>query len=350
MSGRIINIVSILIVSALMLGVPAGALAAETTNTATEATTTAGSTDSSAPVVTQTNVTETGTPLENLNVSYWPEYDDPSVLVMYRGRVDASIQTPAKLKIAIPKGDDVRLVATSAIDPNGQFQYDAAWNSKELVDAGEMTILTYEIIHPEFQFEIYLQPVDGRGKRDFNFALPSISEIKTLSVDIKKPVRAEEFKATPVAARTTQDGEFENHLYSFSNVSPGQKYAFNVTYNRADSNPSVDKQTGFVDTSGGSSQTALIVILVVTVIGVAIGVGMWRMRAAPVTPARARPVKGKTGTKSGGKGKSKNKSQSGSKGGAKGKDAQPQKKKFCASCGEKIPPESKFCPECGKEA
>lgn len=337
---KIKKILSILLSGALLLAYPAAASAATTG--------TAGGAETSAPVVTQTQVTEKGTPLESLNVSYWPEYDDPSVLVMYRGVVDASVKVPATVKIAIPKGSDVRVVATSAVDTNGQFQYDKAWNSKQEIDAGDKTILTYKTIYPEFQFEIYMQRVSGGGKRNFDFSLPSISEIKNLSVDIKKPTRADNFKATPVAAQTKLDGQFENHLYSFSDVKPGQQYAFNVTYERSDSKPSVDKQTGVVDTSGGSSQTALILIGILALVGVAIGAGVWRMKAAPVTPARGRPVKDKVAakTKSGSKSNKSAKANQG-KGKKSASGSQSPERNFCAGCGEKINPGDKFCPGCG---
>ncbi len=349
MSGKQIRFISVLIISLLALTLPTAALAdshlaAEGTET-TETSVSAEATTSQDPIVTKTDVDQVGTPLDSLNVSYWPEYDDPSVLVMYRGTVDSSIKTPSTLRIAIPRGTDVRLVATSAIDPNGQFQYDTAWNSKQLVDGGDKTILTYELIHPTFQFEIYLQPVSGKGKRDFDFKLPIISEIKNLSVDIKKPVRAENFVAKPAAARTTQEGQFEDHLYSFTNVGAGQQYAFNVTYNRADSKPSIDKTTGVVDTSGGSQQTALIVIFVVLLIGAAVTMGVVRMRNAPMTASRAKPVKSKSGTKS----KPGSKKKSGSKSSGSGKPKASPNKKFCSECGEQVKAGSKFCPECGQD-
>lgn len=292
----------------------------------------------------QVPTTEVGTPLEGLNVSYQPEYDDPSVLVIYSGKVDASIKAPATIKIAIPKGKGVRLVATSAVDPNGQFQYDRAWKSKQLVDLEDMTILTYETIYPTFQFELYMQPVSGGGERNFDFSLPSISKIKTLTVDIKQPMRAENFKATPEAARTAPDGQFTDYYYSYADVAPGQNYNFNVKYDRADSIPSVDKKTGVVDTSGGSSKTALILIGLIALIGLGIGAGIWRSKTASVTP-KGRPVKAGAKGNANKKGKSNNKGKPVSA--AKQGNAKTGGKNFCPSCGSQNPPGSKFCSDCG---
>ncbi len=353
MSGKQIKFISVFIIALFALTLPTTALAnSHTVSKGAEASETGDSTEATTsqdPLITEVDVDEEGTPLDSLNVSYWPEYDQPSVLVMYRGTVDASVQTPTTLRIAIPRGADVRLASTSAIDPNNQFQYDVAWNSKQLVDGDDKTILTYELIHPTFQFEIYMQPVSGKSKRNFDFKLPLISKVKNLSVDIKKPVRAENFKATPAAARTTQDGQFEDHLYSFTDVAPGQQYSFKVSYNRADSKPSVDKQTGVVDTSGGSSQTALIVIFIVVLVGIAVTAGVWRMRSTPVTASRAKPVKSKSGAKS--KPKSGGNGKSGGKGKGKsgGKGKSDSAKKFCPECGEQVKAGSKFCPECGED-
>ncbi|MDP1808141.1 MAG: zinc ribbon domain-containing protein [Actinomycetota bacterium] len=331
MFNKEIKIFSLFLICLLLLSQPAGALAV---------TPLAGTQTEASKQTVKT--TEVGTPLESLTVRYQPEYDDPSVLVIYTGKVDASIKTPATIKIAIPKGKGIRLSATSSIDPNGQFQYDQAWNSKQLVDLKDMTILTYETTYPDFQFEMYMQPVSGGGKRNFDFSLPSISKIKALSVDIKQPVRAENFKTTPAAAGTAPDGQFKDYFYSYANVVPGRNYAFNVTYNRADSMPSVDKKTGVVDTSGGSSRVALILILMIVLIGLGIGVGVWRAKTAATTPTKGRPIKATAQ----GKGKGKN------KGGAAGASKQPASakaggKNFCPSCGAQSPAESKFCSDCG---
>lgn len=318
MFNQLSKIFSLFLVCLLLLCQPAGALAA-----------TAGA------------GTQTGTPLESLNVSYEPEYDDPSVLVIYRGKVDASVKTPATLKIAIPKGAGIRLSSTSSIDTNGQFQYDTAWNSKQMLDSGNVTILTYTTTYPEFQFELYTNQVSGGGQRNFDFALPSISNIKALSVDIKQPTRAENFKATPAAVRTAPDGQFTDYYYSYANVAPGQNYSFNVKYKRADSLPSVDKQTGVVDTSGGSSRTALILIGMLVLIGLGIGAGVWRSKTA-AAPAKGRPVKGPGK----GKGKGKNKGRAASAAKQPG-NAKAGGKNFCPSCGSQSPAGSKFCADCG---
>ncbi len=187
-----------------------------------------------------------------------------------------------------------------------------------------------------------MQSVEGRGKRDFNFDLPSISDIKTLTVDIKKPARTEGFKAIPAAAQVKSDGQFEDHLYSFAGVTPGQRFAFNVTYSRADSNPSVDSKTGQVST-GGSQQTTLLLIFIAVFIAALVGIGVWRTKTT-ATKAKARPVKKGSGKsnastkKKGTKGKKTGKSQGKSTDGAGS---------FCSNCGTAISPDAKFCAECG---
>jgi hypothetical protein len=335
MSGRLIKLLSIITALVFMLILPGATLAAGTSSAAAETTGGIDLSETATNTVTGSAAGATGTPLEGLNISFWPEYDEPAVLVMYQGKLDASIKTPAQIKIAIPKGDDVRLTATSVVDPSNQFQYDRAWETHEVVHGQDMDILTYEAIYPTFQFEIYMKPVSGKGKRNFDFTLPVISNIKVLDVNIRKPVRAENFQVTPVAAETKQEEQFEDYLYSFSNVTPGQNFSFNVSYDRADSNPSINKETGEVDTSGGSRSTAVIAIGIVVLIGGALGLGIWRM-SATATPI-ARPV-AKPGNTKGNK----------SKGSAE-KKGNGKKNKFCPQCGEKIDPGAKFCPDCGKD-
>ena len=43
-----------------------------------------------------------GANLERLEIAIWPEYDRPSALVIYKARLDTSVDLPAVVRLPIP--------------------------------------------------------------------------------------------------------------------------------------------------------------------------------------------------------------------------------------------------------
>jgi len=276
---------------------------------------------------TQEALDEIGTPLEAASVQFWPEYDQPSVLVIYSGRLDSSASLPATVKLALPKGENVRISGVSGISADGQHDHERSEPTRKTVDAGDKTILSFDTYYQEFQFELYMNPVSGKGKRDFDFDLPMINEVQTLNVGIKRPVRADGFTVAPTAQQVRAENGFDDHLYSFSDVAPGREYSFKVSYSRADSQPSIDPDTGRVNTVSSRTRAAVFIVFLIGLFGLGIAAGFWRMRSAPAKPVKAQPVKKKSSAKQGAKG---------------------SKKNFCPSCGETAGTGSKFCSSCGE--
>lgn len=278
--------------------------------------------------LTTTMAAENGPPLESLNISYWPEYDQPSVLVLYQGRLDSSVQLPATVRFKIPK--NVRVAATSAVDSNGQFQYDRAWETHKVIPGESEDELTYETIHQDFQFEIYMNTVKSNEKRDFKFDYTSMSKVKSFGVEVQEPLRSKNFKLAPTAQQTKKQDGFETHLYSFPDIEVDQEFSFDVSYDKPDARPSKESGPGAAPADGGTSSAAILILVVALIIGGVI-ITVWRFKST--APVKTGPKAASGPRKSGGK-----KKKSGNVSG---------KKNFCSECGSTIAKNSKFCRSCG---
>lgn len=271
--------------------------------------------------------------LESLGISFQPEYDSQSVLVIFRGALPHSVKLPAKVKLYIPKG--ARVSSTAAVDSQGQFQYDQAWNSHTVTPGDDYDLLEYETMFPNFQAEIYYSPVGQEAQRNFDFKIKTPFEVKSLLFEIQKPLEATDFKVEPASANVDTRENFEYHNYSFTEMPADKEFNYKVAYNKANSKPSVSTQPGQVNTTGGGAtasggsqgNTVLVMVLILGVLATGVILGVWRSRAssAPVLV-----------------GKQYNSSKYNKKQKPKAKNA-----KYCGSCGAKLEEGAKFCAGCG---
>ena len=263
-----------------------------------------------------------GPALESLKVSVWPEYDQPSVLVMYRGRLAADVKLPATVRLFIPK--NARLSSTSSINSSGEFEYDRAWKTHQVKSTTETDELSYEVDSQDFQFELYVNPVKGGGRRRVAFDfLPSVN-IGEMMVEVQKPARALNFKLEPTSNQASVDENgLENHLYQFKDLKPKEKLKFLISYEKPDSRPSVTPG----DTPGAARPRTLALVIVAAF--AALLIVLWRVRVATMSAPQVRPVGAKKNNKN-----IKNNA---------------TRAKYCPACGETVGKKTSFCAHCGEK-
>ncbi|HEX21090.1 MAG TPA: hypothetical protein ENH19_00365 [Actinobacteria bacterium] len=165
-----------------------------------------------------------------MKVSFWPEYDSQSVLLIYKGQLQDNVTLPADVKIFIPKSSGV--ASTATVDSDGQFQYDHAWTTHKVTLGTEYDILTYETIYPNFQCELYYYPIGAEKQRNFHFTFKTAAAAKNLQIEIQKPLKAANFKITPPTTDTAISEGFTYYLYNFKNSEAGQEIRYNISYSK----------------------------------------------------------------------------------------------------------------------
>lgn len=174
--------------------------------------------------------------IAQMKVSLWPEYDDPRLLVIYRGRFAAGSLFPQVVTFRIPTGAQVH--AAAYIAPDGTL-YSQPW---EATTEGDFQLVRYTLPVDTFQLEFYHDVIEGQADKSFTFTLQSLYPVDLLEIEVQQPLRASNFTVLPEPGETTVDASgFRYALYSFEGVARDEKIELDVSYTKSDPNPSVPK-------------------------------------------------------------------------------------------------------------
>ncbi|MGE5262144.1 MAG: hypothetical protein ACM3S0_02075 [Acidobacteriota bacterium] len=202
-----------------------------------------------------------------MDVSVWPEYDQPGVLVQYQGdlAVKADKSNPLELYFFVPKGAGVG--AACAIQSNGNHTNET-WKESEADN--DLTKVTFKVTEPQFHVEYYYNPLPASTDKKFSFAYTAALPADEVDLAIQHPLKATNFVLAPDAPNTHQDQDgFTYHAYSFKPVTVGQKLSTEVAYTKTDPKPSVSgnkpaSSTGAANTTSDSGVNLNQVIVIVT--------------------------------------------------------------------------------------
>jgi hypothetical protein len=281
--------------------------------------------------------------LDSWTIEVWPEYDKPSVLVIYGGTVAEGTAFPQRMTVPVPKGAVVNAVAD--VDTNGGL-FSLEWNSRE-TPAGQDVV--FELAKPQFVVEYYLDAISPPPSRSFDLAMIVPYAARQGSLSLRQPARASDMQIDPEMTQTGTDS-LGNSLYSkqLGPLAARQELAMRVAYTKADADPSVAavpapaEQPAPAAASRDSGTTAWLPWLVGGLLAVLVGaiavylVLQWRQsRATPSRQARRKEARNR------GLPASRSTSPSESKAG--------YRNAFCPRCGNKFGDADKFCRSCGAE-
>ena len=240
--------------------------------------------------------------LERLEISLWPEYDDPRLLVIYRGELAEDPQSP--LVFTIPRTAQIHAVAH--VGPAGTLLADD-WQL--LPDENDQIVL-FTPGSRRFQLEYYDDVIGTAPQRSFVFRFRSERyEIKNLEIEVQQPLRATGFQASPTLDPQGVDTRgFSYFGRRVGAVPPGTLVEQRVSYRKTDTLPSLRPaaQSSLVWAALGAG-------LAVVALGV-IGL-LWFRRRRSVSS---------------------------------GATAQQRPAQFCAHCRYQFRADEQFCPQCGQ--
>ena len=186
-----------------------------------------------------------------MDVSVWPEYDQPGVLVQYQGNLAAKADkaNPLEVYFFVPKGAGVG--AACAIQSNGNHTSET-WKESEADN--DLTKITFKVTEPQFHVEYYYNPLPASTDKKFSFAYTAALPADQVQLDIQHPLKATDFALTPTTPDTHKDNDgFTYHAYSFKQVAAGQKLSTDVAYTKTDPKPSVSGDKPASSTSAANT-------------------------------------------------------------------------------------------------
>jgi hypothetical protein len=158
--------------------------------------------------------------LSMLQVQLWPEYDQPSMLVIYDFKLPESAKLPVSVSISFPKEANLMAVAT-------QGTSGSLLNTDYIgpVSTENGQTITVQIQTPSVYHLEYYQPLERTGsQRQFTFLWPGDYAIDDLSISIRVP---------PDASKSSKGADGGSYLVKdFGTLSPGAQFPLQLTYTK----------------------------------------------------------------------------------------------------------------------
>ena len=175
----------------------------------------------------QTDVT-----IDQMQVKIWPEYDQPSILVISNIFLSGDVKLPARINFSIPvSAGPPHSVAVRELD--GQLyllDYD-------MTQVGEWNQLTFTSPYPEVWIEYYDPSMTiNENVRSFEYQWVGDYLIKNLQIEVQQPLTASNmvFKEGMGQARIGNDG-LTYYSSEVGELKANTKVSLNLQYNKSDS-------------------------------------------------------------------------------------------------------------------
>lgn len=272
--------------------------------------------------------------IADLEISVWPEFDDPRVLVQYDGNLGATDGYPRDVSFYIPAS--ASLTATAYEDESQKLLNSDPPTLSEPKDG--FKLVTFKLPKPHFHVEYYDDALKGNPDKTLAFAYRAKMPADQVRIEIQQPLKAENFRTMPAAALQSDGAHnFKYHIFNYPGVSADQALTINASYTKTDPSPSIQNvvapdpgaQTApspaNTETVGfGPEQTYFIAgAALLFAIGL-LAVWMWYSRRQPrLVPAAASAARHKGAKAASGSGS------------------------YCGQCGLELRTGDNFCPRCG---
>lgn len=171
----------------------------------------------------QTNVT-----LHSVNVQLWPEYDQPSMLVIVDFKVAPMTSLPADLTFRIPS--DANLIAVAVQAENGDL-LNANFESPKENGSSQMFTVSVEQ-NATYRFEYY-QPLTFKGnERSFSYIWDSSYAVKKFSVSVLEPLDVVSISMQPVYISKQQTDGLNIYAGEVIKLATGETYTLDLQYKK----------------------------------------------------------------------------------------------------------------------
>lgn len=167
--------------------------------------------------------------LRSLEVDIWPEYDRPSVLVIYHLTLPSEVELPVEMRILIPSiAGEPHAVAVREAD-GSLVTVSYARNA-----IGEWSEIIFITTSREIQLEYYDPTLKKDGsQRMFNYQWTGDYAVEALTIQIQQPIGAAEMKITPNSTNffVGKDG-LTYYVAQVDSLAVGQTFEVSVQYRK----------------------------------------------------------------------------------------------------------------------
>jgi len=269
---------------------------------------------------------QTGPALAFLDVNLWPEYDQPSMLVIYDFQVAETAELPARVDFHIPA--EGRVIAVAAFK-NGDFVNAA---SEGPLVQGEWQVLTV-VVEENLPYRIeYYQPLTiTPPQRQFSFLWYGDHAVEAFNLSVQQPVDAVDMTTDPPLEGAQETDGLIYYKTSPLSLKDQEQFSLNLQYNKSTDRltvPSTEIQPSAPLDSNTNGRASLTTYLpyIIGALGLILVVGglgynyLWKR-------AETSPVRRRRRTR------------------AEAEDTDSEV--YCHQCGQRARPGDRFCRTCG---
>ncbi len=272
-------------------------------------------------------------PLSSVEISLWPEFDRPEMLVIYSGLFAAGTSPPSPVEIRIPASVGSP-TAVAYISPEGQLLNQQYTTRVE----GDSLVISFELAAQGFHVEYYAPlAIDEAGRRSFTFEYTADYAVETLALKVQVPPTSENYMLEPEADSVAEESDgLVYHRATVGPLAPGETRTWTVSYDKSGEAltneifAQEESQAGAPGSgASGEDNTAVLLFAVAFVALVAVGgAAFWlgkQTQAAPEPVPQQRSER---------------------RGSGRGAGAAVF---FCHQCGAQLRADAEFCHKCGAE-
>lgn len=276
----------------------------------------------------------TATEIEFLSVEFWPDYDQPSVLVLLTGTLPSTALLPAEVTIPLPP--EARLNAVARITADNMMIDDI-----EFTEVGDSVI--FATPDSRFRIEYYVPYAVDSDDHVYTFEWLADVAVAQLAPTVQQPLAASSLSTDPAALSVSGDREdgFRYHNLPLAMVPAGESYRLSFRYPMPEPQLSVSianqnpgGATGGGDTAVSGSnilQEQWPYFLAIAGVVLVVGATVWYLlrqgssnRVRKPRPRRANPSRSAS-------------------------QASSAAAKYCHNCGQPSEAGDKFCRSCGTQ-
>lgn len=179
-----------------------------------------------------------------LNVSVWPEYDHPGLLVIINGEFTEDTSFPAELTFNLPENVHAVLTMGTHEKADSTIQFKV-----------EGTSVTVPFVQRLFQVEYYNRVMSEDEHRDFSVQIdPQFSVLEHVTLYIQKPLAAQNFKMDFDYESVETDPHGMNiYRKDLGTMKAGDTFTATVHYDNPGMQMSIEKLREMM---GGNSETS----------------------------------------------------------------------------------------------
>jgi hypothetical protein len=160
-------------------------------------------------------------------IRLWPEFDQPSMLVMYTMMLAPASPVPAQIAIRIPTSAGMPNTVAVGPDPDNLFETEFSRQVE-----GQWSTIRVNTALPLIRIEYY-DPTIGKN-RYFNYTWPADYPTDVVLIQIQKPFGAKNIQISPTIAdgEWASDGVLNYFSADATNLANGKQFTIDLSYQK----------------------------------------------------------------------------------------------------------------------